>query len=235
LYNDFFFIRETTPPPRLQPILVVEDNPINQMILKHLLTNKMKLECEIAENGRKALEAWSERDFSMIFMDIQMPVMDGITAIREIRRLEVLENRKRSWIVAMTGLAFVEDRGSAISAGCDEFLAKPVDMEMLQRRITMWLSNPATMVSRPPSEADISTTTASSISSMTMSSPVLTSTLARLKAGGSAGPVQLPQDAPCSLFFGGGSGGSCPSLRPSPPSPAAVSLSSSSSGCPGES
>jgi len=118
----------------------VEDNPINQMILKHLITKKMDLDCEVVDNGRRALESWSERDYSIIFMDIQMPVMDGLTAMREIRRLEKIEGRKHVWIVAMTGLAFLEDRKAALAAGCDEFLSKPVDMEMLQTRVISWLN-----------------------------------------------------------------------------------------------
>jgi len=131
------------------PILIVEDNPINQMILKHLLESNLGLSCEIAENGRRALEAWSENEYSIIFMDIQMPVMDGFTAMREIRRLEQLEGRDHVWIVAMTGLAFLEDRANAIDAGCDEFLTKPVDMDSLQARVLTWLSDPAIALHQP--------------------------------------------------------------------------------------
>jgi len=104
-------------PPKPLPVLVVEDNSFNQMIIRHLLVNKMGLDCEIVDNGRKALEAWSEHEYAVIFMDIQMPVMDGLTAMREIRRLEQLEHRKHTWIVAITGLAFMQDRDAAIQAG----------------------------------------------------------------------------------------------------------------------
>ena len=129
--------------PRGQlPVLIVEDNPVNLMIMKHLISKRLHLPCRVAENGQVALALWSEADFGIIFMDLQMPVMDGLTATREIRRLEATEGRPRAVIVATTGLALREDQAAALGAGCDEFLPKPIDMDQLARRIPQWLALP---------------------------------------------------------------------------------------------
>ena len=92
------------------------------------------IQVETAENGWKAVERFAaapEGYFDLIFMDIQMPVMDGYEAVRRIRAMERTDG-KSVWIVAMTANAFVEDVRLSRQAGMNEHLSKPVDLERLQ-------------------------------------------------------------------------------------------------------
>lgn len=112
--------------------LIVDDGKINQIVLLTSLKDH-GAEVETADNGREAIEiierfTSSERPFDVVFMDIQMPVMDGIEATKELRN-----KGYHHPIVAVTANAFAEDRASALDAGCDDYLAKPVNIqEMLQ-------------------------------------------------------------------------------------------------------
>ena len=92
------------------------------------------VQVEVADNGREAVEKFEaspEGYFDIIFMDIQMPVMDGYEATKLIRRLH-RKDAENVWIVAMTANAFVEDIRLSREAGMNEHLAKPVSMERLQ-------------------------------------------------------------------------------------------------------
>ena len=81
----------------------------------------------MVENGRKAVEAWEDGSFDLIFMDVQMPSMDGLEATRTIREKE--EDRGgHTIIVAMTAYAFTTDREKCIAAGMDEYLSKPIEL-----------------------------------------------------------------------------------------------------------
>lgn len=109
-------------------ILLVEDNLVNQLVAKELLLS-MKAEVIIAENGKVALELLSsEQVVSLILMDIQMPVMDGLTATREIRKNVKYANTP---IIAMTAHAREDDRKQSIEAGMNMHIAKPVKAELL--------------------------------------------------------------------------------------------------------
>lgn len=110
-------------------ILVVEDNRINQKIAEKML-NKLGVTCDIAVNGLEALTALATNKYSLIFMDLQMPVMDGISATKKI--IEKYGN-KRPTIVAMTANVFQEDRDRCITAGMNDFIAKPIDITELVR------------------------------------------------------------------------------------------------------
>ena len=92
------------------------------------------VQVEVADNGAQAVEKFAaspEGYFDLIFMDIQMPVMDGYEATRQIRRLTRADAEK-VWIVAMTANAFVEDIRLSREAGMNEHCSKPVDPERLQ-------------------------------------------------------------------------------------------------------
>lgn len=131
-------------------VLVVEDNVINQRILATFL-RKRQIKYEIAQDGREAVEKWRQGDFHLILMDIQLPVMDGIEATKEIRRLESAAQgdlpadtnttpipRHSVIIVALTASVLNSDRVAALAAGCNDFLNKPVSLPWLQRKILEW-------------------------------------------------------------------------------------------------
>ncbi len=112
-------------------ILLVEDELINRTLLQ-LGLGKRGFEIHTAENGQEALNKLNEQEYDLIIMDVQMPIMDGITATLNIRARE----RGRGGhipILAMTAYASISDRESCLAAGMDSFLAKPVDLnEVIQ-------------------------------------------------------------------------------------------------------
>jgi len=103
-------------------ILIVEDNPINQVIATNLI-ERLGYSPSLASNGEKAIEALHEQKFDVVFMDLQMPVMGGIEATKNI--IEIWgENRPR--IIAMTANVLAEDKQKCFSAGMDDFVGKPI-------------------------------------------------------------------------------------------------------------
>ena len=116
-------------------ILLVEDNEINQQVARELLED-CGLAVDVAENGEVALGLVQKFSYDLVFMDMQMPVMDGVTATREMRkhaRLELLP------IVAMTANAMEQDRRKCMEAGMNDFLIKPIDPQELSTILTRWL------------------------------------------------------------------------------------------------
>ncbi len=110
-------------------ILLVEDNMVNQMVAKAML-EKLGHEVAIAENGEKALELYQESNFSLILMDCQMPVMDGFTTTKEIRKIEAI-TKSSTPIIALTANASDEDRKNCMDAGMNDFLTKPYKQDKL--------------------------------------------------------------------------------------------------------
>ncbi len=117
--------RPDRPPPR---ILVAEDNPASQR-LSVLMLERLGCRVDVAADGREAVSAASGFSYDLIFMDAQMPVMDGLTATRAIRKLP--PPRGRVPIVALTANAFATDRDHSLAAGMDDFLSKPVNFDAL--------------------------------------------------------------------------------------------------------
>jgi len=128
-------------------VLLVEDNPVNLGVMRKALS-RLGLGCETAPDGSQALQLFQRQRFDMIFMDCQMPVMDGYEATRRIRRLEAEEGRAPTPVVAMTANAMAGDREKCIDAGMDDYLAKPVGLEQLRGCIAGWLSE--AQASPPP-------------------------------------------------------------------------------------
>ena len=116
-------------------ILLVEDNTINQQVARELLEMK-EIVVTIADNGQEAVEAVKHHSFDAVLMDIQMPVLDGYGATREIRTNPDL---KKMPIIAMTANAMPEDRQQCLDAGMDDFIAKPIDPNRLYRTLAHWI------------------------------------------------------------------------------------------------
>ena len=111
-------------------ILLVEDNLINQKLALTLLQRR-GYRIVLVENGQEALDQITRHDFSAVLMDMQMPVMGGIEATREIRLWETAHQHARIPIIAMTANAMQGDRERCIAAGMDDYLAKPIKAEEL--------------------------------------------------------------------------------------------------------
>ena len=120
-------------------VLVVEDNPTNRKVIEALLA-KLGLRVSIAQDGRQGLDAVIYGDdIDLVLMDIQMPVMDGLEATRQIRRWEQEGGRGHLPVIALTADAYEDDRQNARAAGMDDFLAKPVVMQTLEAMLRQWL------------------------------------------------------------------------------------------------
>ena len=135
------------PQPKVQPvkitksaagaalkILVAEDYEMNQKIIRRLF-NKLGCSITLVENGQQAVDAVKEEFFDIIFMDIQMPVMDGLAATDRIRALELT---KQPVIVALTANALEEDQKRCLQRGMDDYLTKPIKAKDLRSTLEKW-------------------------------------------------------------------------------------------------
>ena len=122
-------------------ILLVEDNRVNQLVAEAMIS-PLGYHVEIAENGRVALDKLANSDmrFDIIFMDCQMPEMDGYEATEKIRSDTLFDAYKKIPIIAMTANALKGDREKCFEAGMDDYLSKPIESEILQEKLLKWQS-----------------------------------------------------------------------------------------------
>ncbi|MBL9186161.1 MAG: response regulator [Opitutaceae bacterium] len=128
------------------PILVAEDNPVNQKVTL-LQLRKLGYEADLVQNGREAVDAVQRKAYGLVFMDAQMPEMDGVAATRRIRAAQAAREAgfpEKLPIVAMTANAMTGDRETYLAAGMDSYLAKPVKLEDLRATIEHFLGRLAT-------------------------------------------------------------------------------------------
>ncbi|HDU4903203.1 response regulator [Klebsiella quasipneumoniae] len=132
----------TTPDPVAQPvrdqtglhILLAEDNLVNQKVARRLL-EQLGHRCEVVNNGREALERWRAACWDLLLIDLQMPEMDGETAIRLLREETQALGRQQQPAIAMTAHAMQGDRERCLAMGFDGYIAKPVSQEALREAI----------------------------------------------------------------------------------------------------
>jgi CheY-like chemotaxis protein len=126
--------------------LVAEDNIINQKLIRHIL-EESGLKVEIANSGLEAIEKRRNKEFDIIFMDIQMPEMDGIEAPHEILDYEEDEKMPHIPIIALTANALAGDRERLLNEGLDEYISKPLETSELLAVLNKFLRNKAAAVS----------------------------------------------------------------------------------------
>jgi PAS domain S-box-containing protein len=128
-------VAESLSEPTRLKILLAEDNNINQMVASRMI-ERLGYKADIVSNGKEAVEAASNIDYDIIFMDILMPEMDGIEACNVIKGQ--LNKEHKPVIVAMTANAMAGDEENYIKAGMDDYLSKPVNLEDLRRVLDKW-------------------------------------------------------------------------------------------------
>jgi signal transduction histidine kinase/CheY-like chemotaxis protein len=134
--------------------LVVEDNIINQKLIVNILKS-FGLDIDVADNGQIAVEKRKESDYDIIFMDIQMPVMDGIEATKQIKEYENNKSLPPIPIVALTANALKGDRERLLKEGLDEYISKPIEMAELLYILHKFLSSQSTIsLNREPASKD---------------------------------------------------------------------------------
>jgi len=111
-------------PTHSERVLLADDNAINQKVAVTMIA-KLGYRADPAGNGLEALEAVRRQPYDIVFMDVQMPEMDGLEATRRIRALAAAQGRRGPWIIALTANAMQDDRGLCLAAGMDDYVTKP--------------------------------------------------------------------------------------------------------------
>jgi len=118
-------------------VLLAEDNPVNQEVAREYLAG-FGCSVTVAQDGAEAVEFLTRGSFDIVLMDCQMPVMDGLSAVRSLRELEQREQRPRMPVIAATANAYDSDRVDALAAGMDDYLIKPFSDTALLEMLEKW-------------------------------------------------------------------------------------------------
>jgi CheY-like chemotaxis protein/HPt (histidine-containing phosphotransfer) domain-containing protein len=141
--------------PNSPHVLLAEDNLINQKVAAIML-EKLGCNVDVAANGQRAIEMFDTTPYDMVFMDVQMPEMDGYEATSVIRKKEGLS--KHTPIVALTASALHQERQKCLEYGMDDYIAKPTKKEDLQKALSQWLNQsgyaPATLINTQHTSTD---------------------------------------------------------------------------------
>ena len=126
--------------PSITRILLVEDNAINQRVASAML-NKLGFTIDIAGNGIEAIDALKQITYSLVIMDLQMPLMGGLEATKKIRKMETGTIDPDIPIIAMTANATQQDKMNCLNAGMNDFISKPVTIPALQELLNKWVQH----------------------------------------------------------------------------------------------
>ncbi len=140
--------RETDSRPSLE-ILLAEDNPINQKLATKLF-EKIGYKVDVVGDGQEAVLAVRKKAYDFIFMDMQMPRLDGVSATRQIRSMAAAGTGPR--IIAMTANATEQHRQACLEAGMDDFITKPIQLKTIQTKLTQWEGKKMQTTSSTPAE-----------------------------------------------------------------------------------
>lgn len=128
-------------PLEMATLLLVEDNPINQMIATDFL-ERLNIKHDIANNGQEALEYLASKSYDLVLLDLEMPIMDGYTTITNIREKEKNSNTaERLTVIAMSANALSEEKQRAFDLGVNDYITKPVNFILLRDMLEKWLMN----------------------------------------------------------------------------------------------
>jgi signal transduction histidine kinase/CheY-like chemotaxis protein len=145
-------------PPRAGRALVVDDNQTNQKVAA-LQLESLGFDVHVAGTGHEALQRLNATPYDIVFMDVEMPGMDGYAATQGIRRAEVARSEvagdaQRVPVVAMTARALVGDRERCLESGMDDYIAKPFGLDELERVCERWVRRPTPWNSQPAGAAE---------------------------------------------------------------------------------
>ncbi|MBD2313722.1 response regulator [Desertifilum sp. FACHB-1129] len=128
-------------------ILIAEDNSINQKVILHQL-QLLGHEAECVENGQQVLAKLEKQQYDIVFMDCQMPVLDGYATTQELRRREA--NHHHTLVIALTAHAMPADAEKCFAAGMDDYVSKPVDFQQLKNLLRRWIESNSDAAQEPP-------------------------------------------------------------------------------------